>query len=44
MWDLLTLYDAKKKNMEDEAARYRLKEQKNELKQYYDSQVEFKNN
>jgi hypothetical protein len=42
MWDLMTLYDTKKKRIEDEAAFRRNKEQQKDLMRFYDAQVDFK--
>jgi hypothetical protein len=42
MWDLMTLYDTKKKRIEDEAAFRQHKQQQSELMTFYDSQVDFK--
>lgn len=42
MWDLMTLYDTKKKRIEDEAAFHRQKQEQKELMDFYDAQVDFK--
>lgn len=42
MWDLMTLYDTKKKRIEDEAAFRSHKQQQSELMSFYDSQMDFK--
>ena len=42
MWDLMTLYDSKKKRIEDKAAFHRQKQEQKELMEFYDAQVDFK--
>ena len=42
MWDLMTLYDSKKKRFEDEAAFRHHKEVQRDLMNFYDSQVDHK--
>jgi len=42
MWDLMTLYDVKKKRLEDQAAFVEQKRQQKDLKDFYDTQLDFK--
>ena len=42
MWDLMTLYDVKKKRIEDQSAFVEQKRQQKELKDFYDTQLDFK--
>lgn len=42
MWDMVTLYDTQKKKLEDQAAYLEHKKMQNDLKKYYETQMEFK--
>lgn len=42
MWDMITLYDTQKKRAEDEEAYLAHKQQQQELKSFYESQMDFK--
>ena len=42
MWDLLALYDSKKKMAEDRNAKSLLRKQQDDLRKFYDEQITFK--
>ena len=42
MWDMITLYDTQKKKVEDREAYQEHKQQQKDLKEFYESQIEFK--
>ena len=42
MWDMMTLYDTHKKKVEEREAFLAHKQQQQDLKNFYDSQIEFK--
>ena len=42
MWDLMVLYDSNKKRLEDNEHRHLVKKQHKDLRQFYDTQIQFK--